>query len=162
MKKSPKKDHLEIMTKIASEQSNNEFAWYTKSDLQNEIWGIMLEVYPEYSPSHGPLENYLRVCVKNRLHNLYYSIKPKTKDEGLKQVLNELVSVQHTVMERGHQRDIPTLDEEEIAAIKAHLPENILFLVSKIERGDRLSFKQIKEVQLYLEEKNTKSTPGTP
>lgn len=142
------------MYRVSEEHSNKKFLWYTKEDLKNEIWVIMLEIYGEYTPQKGPLENWLRVCVKNRLHNLYNSIKPKTTDPELAKTRNELLSVQDEVVERTQDSDtqVKLAQQERDEEIKLQLPKNVLFLVNKMERGEKLTGKQLKELQSYVDQ----------
>ena len=61
-----------IVDKIIKAQANkNTFAEYTVQDISQEIWGIVMKSLEKYDPTRANLENFLAVCVKNRLRNLY-------------------------------------------------------------------------------------------
>lgn len=68
------KETFDIIDRISKEHSHKEFSYMTKSDLVNEVWIICLEKLPDYHPSRGKLEHFLRVAVKNRLINRYKDI----------------------------------------------------------------------------------------
>lgn len=55
---------------IRAQARKNTFAEYTVEDIIQEIWVIVLEALEDYDPNRS-LENFLSVCVKNRLKNLY-------------------------------------------------------------------------------------------
>jgi len=60
-----------VVEKIIKTQARkNMFAEYTYEDISQEIWVIVLEALKDYDRNR-PLENFLRVCVQNRLRNLY-------------------------------------------------------------------------------------------
>lgn len=60
----------EIIRKIAVERRGGAFAYFTADDIEQEVWRICLDVLEGYEEERGPLENYLRRCVTNRLKNL--------------------------------------------------------------------------------------------
>lgn len=61
---------LAILERVANSVSHEfAFASYTHEDIRQEAIVIGLEALPEFDPAR-PLENYLRVCVRNRLLNL--------------------------------------------------------------------------------------------
>ena len=64
----------ETIQKIAETHSNKTYSYLEKEDLQSEIWCICIGALQEYEPKHGPLENFLRKTVKNRLVNRFKEI----------------------------------------------------------------------------------------
>ena len=63
-------DHeVETIQKIAKQYSYNyKFSSYEPEDIEQECFIIGLEVLDKYD-SEQPLENFLRVCIKNRIKN---------------------------------------------------------------------------------------------
>jgi len=59
-----------IIRKIAKSKRRHKFAYFTGEDISQEVWTFALQALEHYRPRRGPLENYLRVAVNNRLRNL--------------------------------------------------------------------------------------------
>jgi DNA-directed RNA polymerase specialized sigma24 family protein len=53
-----------------SKKRSMSFAYFTGEDIAQEVWVICLKALERYNATKGPLENYLRRCVENRLKNL--------------------------------------------------------------------------------------------
>ena len=64
----------ETITKIAKEHSKKTFGYLDESDLESEIWIICMNAIQEYDKKLGPLENFLRKTVKNRLVNRFKDV----------------------------------------------------------------------------------------
>lgn len=61
---------IPIITKIANDNRNNTFAYYTSEDIKQSVWQMCLDALKRYKKNRGPLENFLRAHVSNRLKNL--------------------------------------------------------------------------------------------
>jgi DNA-directed RNA polymerase specialized sigma24 family protein len=59
-----------IIHQIAKHKRRHKFAYFTREDISQEVWRIALQALRHYRPRRGPLENYLRVAVNNRLRKL--------------------------------------------------------------------------------------------
>ncbi len=59
-----------IIRQIARSKRGHQFAYFTGEDISQEVWRLALQALRHYRPRRGPLENYLRVAVNNRLRNL--------------------------------------------------------------------------------------------
>ena len=59
-----------IIHQIAKHKRRHKFAYFTREDISQEVWKFALQALQYYRPRRGPLENYLRVAVNNRLRNL--------------------------------------------------------------------------------------------
>ena len=64
----------ETIQSIAEAHSNKTYSYLEKDDLKSEIWCICIGALQEYEPKHGPLENFLRKTVRNRLVNRFKEI----------------------------------------------------------------------------------------
>lgn len=69
--KTPTKEESELIMKIADYHSNSRYAYMEKEDLASEIFLICMQALPHYKKRLGPLENFLRKTVKNRMANLF-------------------------------------------------------------------------------------------
>ncbi len=65
---------FDLISKIAEDHSHKTFGYLSQEDLRSEIWVICLNLIKNYDYSRGPLENYLRRSVKNRLINKFKDI----------------------------------------------------------------------------------------
>ena len=65
------KVHVIVDKIIKTQARKNIFAEYTEKDIAQEIWAIVMNSLEKYDPARANLENFLAVCVKNRLRNLY-------------------------------------------------------------------------------------------
>lgn len=65
------KVHVIVNKIIKTQARKNTFAEYTEVDIAQEVWVIVMNSLEKYDPDRANLENFLAVCVKNRLRNLY-------------------------------------------------------------------------------------------
>lgn len=73
------KEVQDLITEISESHSGKVFGYFDRSDIKSEIWIICLNAMEAYDSSMGPLENWLRVVVKNRLTNQYRKITKSVK-----------------------------------------------------------------------------------
>lgn len=64
-----------LIARIAEEHSHSKlFGYLDQEDLKSEIWVICIQALPKYDEDFGPMENFLRKTVKNRLVNRFKDI----------------------------------------------------------------------------------------
>jgi len=61
---------IPIIEKIAEDNKNRTFAYYTGDDIKQAVWEMCLDALRRYNKNRGAIENFLRKHVSNRLKNL--------------------------------------------------------------------------------------------
>jgi hypothetical protein len=69
----------QLISKIADEHCGKTFGYFDRDDIWSEIWIICLNAIGEFNSDKGPLENFLRVTVKNRLTNEFKRVTKTIK-----------------------------------------------------------------------------------
>lgn len=133
-----------IITKLAKARSaNGSFAYYTNSDVGQEVWCMCLEALERYDPAIGPIENYLVRHVTNRLKNLkrdkYFRPGSDVSSSGFARTRMNLVNAlplgggdmaEECVLLCGTPISVDPLDrllcEETLAYVRDRLPEELL------------------------------------
>ncbi len=78
MKKLSKKT-AKLIQKISEQHSSKPFGYLDKYDLMSEVTLICLTALPEYKKHLGPLENFLRKTVHNRMINRFKDLTKSVK-----------------------------------------------------------------------------------
>lgn len=78
MRKISKKTEALIL-KLSHEHNHRIFGYLTKDDLAGEICLICLNAVSSYKKTMGPLENFLRATIKNRLINKFKDVTKSLK-----------------------------------------------------------------------------------
>lgn len=69
---------MEVIHKVAKNHRNKDFGYFTKEDIEQEVWLIALDRMGDFQPKRGTqkdekksFEHWINCVVSNRLKNLY-------------------------------------------------------------------------------------------
>lgn len=149
----------------ASKGASSAFAYFQPADIEQEVWVICIKALPQYMPSRGPLDHYLKRCVNNRLKNLkrdrYFRPSSNTGEKS-RNVQDRINIVNAIALFAGNDKDTqidvhdssssnsPSFNleyEELIDRLKKDLPESVLYEFLILLQGGQLPKNKMDKVR---------------